>query len=429
MSDVAVKVDNLTKIYKLYNKHSDRLKEALHPLRKNYHTDFHALNNVSFEIKKGDTLGIIGKNGSGKSTLLKILTGVLTKTAGDVLINGKISALLELGAGFNIELNGLDNVYFSGTIMGYTKQEMDAKIDDIIAFADIGDFIYQPVKTYSSGMFVRLAFAVATAVDPDILIVDEALSVGDVRFQQKCMRRMQDIRDRGKTIVFVSHDPGVILNFCKYSLWLDNGELKQFDTSDKVMKSYTYFMAYGFLPEIKSNLNDKNVLDKKSLEIDFESVEECDSFGDRLAAIEGVAFLYDDMSVIKIISTPGWVNLYLKIHSFDEIFSPIVGFILKDSLGNSILGMNTLVYDYKIDKFEQDNSYFVKVRFYFPFIKNGKYTISPAVASGTQHNHIQHIWVHDAVIIDVINIDNISVLGMMTFVERENMNIEIISLD
>ena len=189
------------------------MKESLHPLRKRYHRDFYALSGVSLQLIKG-IIGIIGKNGSGKSTLLKILTGVLTPTSGKVEVNGRVSALLELGAGFNPEFTGLENVFFNGSIMGYSRHEMDAKIDDILAFADIGDFIHQPVKMYSSGMFARLAFAVAINVDPDILIVDEALSVGDAAFQSKCFQKFQEFREKGKTILFVTHSVDLIIKYC-----------------------------------------------------------------------------------------------------------------------------------------------------------------------------------------------------------------------
>jgi len=223
MSDIAIKVSNLTKIYKLYDKPTLRLKEALSVTKKKYHKDFQALNDVSFEIQKGEMLGIIGKNGAGKSTILKIITGVLTPTSGTVEINGKISALLELGAGFNPEYTGIENVYLNGTMIGFTKEEMDRKIDDIIGFADIGDFINQPVKTYSSGMFARLAFAVAINVEPDILIVDEALSVGDVFFQAKCYKKLEDLKNSGKTILFVTHDMGSVMKYCNRAIIFNAG--------------------------------------------------------------------------------------------------------------------------------------------------------------------------------------------------------------
>lgn len=236
--DIAIKVNNVSKIYKLYDKAVDRLKESIHPFGKRYHKDFYALKNLSFEINKGDTIGIIGKNGSGKSTLLKMITGVLTPSSGTIDINGRVSALLELGAGFNPEFTGMENIYLNGTIMGYSKEEMDDRLDDIISFADIGDFINQPVKMYSSGMFVRLAFSVATSVQPDILIVDEALSVGDMFFQAKCMTRMKEMVNRGTTLLFVSHDTGAVKSVCQKCILLNDGEIIGYDKSDKMVEKY-----------------------------------------------------------------------------------------------------------------------------------------------------------------------------------------------
>lgn len=223
MSNVAIKVQNLTKTYKLYSQPIDRLKESLHPLKKKYHKEFHALKEVSFEIKKGETVGIIGRNGSGKSTLLKVITGVLTPTHGRVHVDGKTSAILELGAGFNGEMTGLENIHLNSTINGMSKTDINARKNDIINFSELGDFIHQPVKTYSSGMKARLAFGVAIHVNPDILIVDEALSVGDAAFQRKCFAKMEEIRKNGATILFVSHSEGSIVSLCSRAIWISNG--------------------------------------------------------------------------------------------------------------------------------------------------------------------------------------------------------------
>lgn len=225
-NDIAIKVEHLTKVYKIFDKPIDRLKESLNPFHKRYSKDFYALNDISFEIKKGETVGIIGKNGAGKSTLLKIITGVLTPSSGNIQVNGRIASLLELGAGFNPDMTGIENIYMNGTLMGYSKEEMDDKLDDIITFADIGDFVNQPVKMYSSGMFARLAFAVNAFVEPDILIVDEALSVGDVAFQAKCITRMRQMMKSGVTILFVTHDMSVIKSFCEKCIFLHNGSMK-----------------------------------------------------------------------------------------------------------------------------------------------------------------------------------------------------------
>lgn len=223
-SDVVIDVRDVTKIYRLYNQPIDRLKEAVSLTHRNYHRDFYALNHVGFQVRKGESVGIIGTNGSGKSTMLKIITGVLTPTEGEVQIHGIICALLELGAGFNPDYTGIENVYMNGTMMGFTKEQMDAKLQEILEFADIGDFVYQPVKSYSSGMFVRLAFALYVAMDPEILIVDEALSVGDVFFQAKCYHRMDELRRNGTTILMVTHDLGSVMKYCDRVILLNKGE-------------------------------------------------------------------------------------------------------------------------------------------------------------------------------------------------------------
>ncbi|MED0681025.1 ABC transporter ATP-binding protein [Aneurinibacillus thermoaerophilus] len=238
----AIKVQNVSKIYKLYDKPVDRLKESIHPFGKKYHKDFYALKDISFEIKRGETIGIIGKNGSGKSTLLKMITGVLTPSAGMIEANGKISALLELGAGFNLELTGIENIYLNGTLMGFSREDVDKKLNDILSFADIGDFIYQPVKLYSSGMFARLAFSVAINVEPDILIVDEALAVGDVKFQTKCFNKFTSLKEKGVTILFVSHDISSIRNFCDKTMWIHEGHLKEIGDTVEVTAEYMEFM-------------------------------------------------------------------------------------------------------------------------------------------------------------------------------------------
>ncbi len=240
--EVAVKINNLTKTYKLYDSILDRFKESLNPFGIKYHRDFHALDDVSFEIRRGETVGIIGMNGSGKSTLLKAITGILTPTSGSVIVNGKVSALLELGAGFNPELTGLENVYFNGTLMGHSRVEIDEKLDDILSFADIGDFIYQPVKIYSSGMFIRLAFAVAINVDADILIVDEALAVGDIRFQRKCYAKLESFHESNKTILFVSHGLDSVNILCDYAYLLSGGKVIEHGIPKNVTRVYQRLM-------------------------------------------------------------------------------------------------------------------------------------------------------------------------------------------
>ena len=249
MSDIAINIEHLTKVYKIFDKPTDRVREALNPFGKRYSKDFYALNDLNIEIKKGETVGIIGKNGAGKSTLLKIITGVLTPTSGNIHVNGRIASLLELGAGFNPEMTGIENIYMNGSIMGYSKEDMDARLQNIVDFADIGEFINQPVKMYSSGMFARLAFAVNTFVEPDILIVDEALSVGDVFFQNKCFKKMEDLRKSGITILFVSHDMSSVRMLCDKCMWLENGKKKMYGDVKSVSEEY-----------FKCQLNEQNKL-------------------------------------------------------------------------------------------------------------------------------------------------------------------------
>jgi ABC-type polysaccharide/polyol phosphate transport system ATPase subunit len=272
MNDWAVKVNNITKNYKLYSKPFDRLKEALHPFKKKFHNDFCALNDISFKINKGEIVGILGTNGSGKSTILKIITGLLNPTKGSVEVSGKISALLELGAGFNHEYTGLENVYLNGTMMGFTKEEMDLKIEDILSFADIGEFIHQPVKTYSSGMFARLAFAVAINIEPDILIVDEALAVGDMYFQEKCYEKMKEMVNSGATILFVSHSLPAIRNFCQRAIWIERGILRDQGRADLICDRYKEYIEQKDMEIMKVPINELDVAKKYKNKIYLEKI-------------------------------------------------------------------------------------------------------------------------------------------------------------
>ena len=237
-TESVIQIQNVSKVYKLYENPIDRLKESLHPGGKKYHHDFFALRDISFDVKKGETVGIIGKNGSGKSTLLKIITGVLTPTMGTMNVSGRISALLELGAGFNPEYSGLENVYLQGTMMGYSREDMRERVPEILKFADIGEFINQPVKVYSSGMFIRLAFSVAINVEPEILIVDEALAVGDMSFQAKCMTAFKRMQQKGVTVLFVSHDTASVKSLCSWAVWLENGVIKRIGNAGEIAEDY-----------------------------------------------------------------------------------------------------------------------------------------------------------------------------------------------
>jgi len=253
-NNIAIKVENLTKVYHLYDKPQDRFKEALHPFRRSYHHDFFAVNDISFEIKKGETVGIIGKNGAGKSTLLKMITGVLTPTSGSIQVNGKIASLLELGTGFNPEMTGIENIYLNATLMGYTEKEVSDRVESIIRFADIGEFIEQPIKMYSSGMMARLGFAVAINVQPDVLIVDEALAVGDMNFQAKCMTAMDNIKEKGTTILFVSHDVSLVKSLCEKGIYIKEGKLNAIGNAANIGDIYERYMRESTNKEYKNTI-------------------------------------------------------------------------------------------------------------------------------------------------------------------------------
>lgn len=394
--DVIIRIRNLSKTYRLYGKASDRMREALSPFRKRYHREFHALKNINFDIFKGQTVGIIGKNGSGKSTLLKILTGVLTPSSGSVEVSGKISALLELGAGFNPDLTGLENIYLNGSLMGFNASAMKEKLQDIIDFADIGSFIDQPVRMYSSGMFVRLAFSVAINVDPDILIVDEALSVGDIRFQQKCIRKMQDFMEMGKTVIFVGHDLAAIKSFCTFCLWINEGTLISAGKPHDVIKEYASFMAYGMTSQSK-------VAERGELQdINWVETEAFESFGDRQGVISRLRVVTEEGLVP--ISFLGGENLVIQIEINVHVLipQPILGFIVKDRLGNHIFGGNTLGHGIDVGSMDVGNHTY-RLSFEFPFLSNGEYSMTIALADGTQYEHVQKHWVHDCFIFKVSN--------------------------
>ncbi|HPW65743.1 MAG TPA: ABC transporter ATP-binding protein [Salinivirgaceae bacterium] len=411
----AIKVNSLTKVYPLYKSSRDRMKEALSPFRKSYHTDFYALRDVSFEVEKGDSLGIIGQNGSGKSTLLKILSKVLTPTSGTFETSGRVISLLELGSGFNPELTGVENIYFYGTILGFTKKKIEQKYDEILAFADIGQFIYQPLKTYSSGMRSRLAFAVASHVEPDILILDEVLAVGDLRFKQKCYRTMDDLIDQKRTVILVSHNTGAITSFCNKTLWLDQGRVRELGESSEVVKKYIGFMTYGLetkskqtkskpklAPKQKTTENNKLLPDN----IKWAETEKLESFGEYGAVITGVAMYFKDTDQIADIVQGGeWVTVFAKLTINENIVSPGLGLKVNDKLGKGVFTVNNYLYNSELPSFESKSEVVIKTDFRFPLLTVGKYTLTVAFTDGDQQEHIQHHWIHDALVITVQNND------------------------
>lgn len=339
MEEIKIQVDNLSKIYKLYAKPMDRLKETLSITHKKYHSDFYALKDISFSIHKGETVGIVGKNGSGKSTLLKLLTGVATSSTGILNVNGKVSALLELGAGFNSEYSGVDNIYLNGTIMGIPREEMEKRYDDIVKFADIGDYIYQPVKTYSSGMFVRLAFAVAVNVNPDILIIDEALAVGDTRFQLKCMDKFLEFKEKGISIIFVSHDVNAIKRFCDRTLWINNGELIADDDTDIVTDKY---MDYLRMLDVEDGITHKNEGNKVTDSTEETSLEVCNSVD--IAKIEKVTIFNEKGLNIENITHGEKIKIKVEYYVNDDtIQNPVLGLAILRVDALYICGVNTML--------------------------------------------------------------------------------------
>ena len=335
-SNVAIEISHLYKMYKLYKKPSDRLKDSLGLTRKPNYKEHYALNDVNFTIHKGETIGIIGTNGSGKSTILKIITGVLSQTKGDVIVNGRISALLEWGAGFNMEDTGIENIYLTGTMIGFTEEEIDERMQDILDFADIGDFVYQPVKTYSSGMFVRLAFAVAINIDPEILIVDEALSVGDVFFQSKCYHKFEEFKKMGKTILFVSHDLSSISKYCDRVVLLNKGEKLAEGTPKEMIDIYKRVLVgqyekadgdkvHGF--SVTEGMGDnKDALEYGTKEVEVTSCYLTDEGDTKTNCIlKGTEF-----------------KIHMKLAFNQDVPAPIFAFTIKDIKGTEITGTNTM---------------------------------------------------------------------------------------
>ncbi|MFC0233306.1 ABC transporter ATP-binding protein [Vagococcus entomophilus] len=328
MSNYAIEIKDLTKQYNMYAQPKDRMKEALNPFKKSYHNIFYALKDVNIYVEKGEMIGFVGENGSGKSTLLKIITGVLTPTKGEVTINGKIAALLELGSGFNPEYSGFENIYLNGMVQGFSRAEVDEMVDEIVNFADIGAHINQPVKTYSSGMFVRLAFAVAINVDPDILIIDEALAVGDLEFQLKCMEKFTELRNAGKTILFVSHDINSVRRFCDRVYWLKNGVVVESGETMEVTENYD------------------NFLKKKSIKtVDREkSKEEEETFSPDIVELIKAELIDNQGKKLDMVKQDQEVTVKVEYEVKDDTQrNPVLGIAIRTVNNQYVCGLNTLL--------------------------------------------------------------------------------------
>lgn len=431
--EVAIRVQGLSKCYEIYNKPGDRLKQFIYPKIKhflgmcisNYFREFWALRDISFEVQKGQTVGIIGRNGSGKSTLLQIICGTLTPSSGGVETSGRIAALLELGSGFNPEFTGRENVYLNAAVLGLTKAETDERYLDIVEFADIGSFIDQPVKTYSSGMMVRLAFAVIAHVDADILIIDEALAVGDAFFTQKCMRFLRNFMENG-TVLFVSHDTAAVVSLCTHAILLKNGEVIASGDPKTVSEVYlgavyessqdieSVHQVDDDLPSLTSSddpliseVRDmrEKLFNGSTLRNDiqiFQFNEDAADFGAGGAKITSVQLL--DADEVPLTWVVGGEDVILKIvsKSYRDISRPIIGFHIKDRLGQVVFCDNTyLAYENTLVKASAGQELSAKFYFRMPILPSGEYSISVAIAEGSQEDHIQHHWLHDAMILTV----------------------------
>jgi len=423
--DISIRVSNLGKCYQIYDAPRDRLKQFILPRLKRligkqpkqYFREFWALKDISFEVKKGETVGIIGRNGSGKSTLLQIICGTLSPTGGSVETRGRIAALLELGSGFNPEFTGRENVYMNASVLGLSNEEIDQRFDDIAAFADIGQFIEQPVKTYSSGMMVRLAFAVIAHVDANILVVDEALSVGDAFFTQKCMRFIHQFQINGGTLLFVSHDTGSIKNLCNYAVWFEKGRVIQEGSPKDVCELYleafyeaqqgksstTKLRAFK-KPDDSLPLKDQRLelINTSNLRNDlqlFKFDPDAASFGKGGAQIHDVRLLDENEHPLAWIVGGEKVTLRVIVHVYQDLDSPIIGFFVKDRLGQALFGDNTfLSYREQVVHCQKGNELQADFVFHMPLLPSGEYSITIAIANGTQEIHVQHHWIHDAVL-------------------------------
>ncbi|WP_277809982.1 ABC transporter ATP-binding protein [Chromohalobacter canadensis] len=424
-ADSAIRVNDVAKYYQIYASPGDRLKQFIVPRLQrlvglapsHYGREFRALDGVSFDIPRGETVGIIGRNGSGKSTLLQMICGTLAPTGGEIATHGRIAALLELGAGFDPEFTGRENVYMNATVLGLTRSEIDARFDDILAFSEIGDFIDQPVKTYSSGMYVRLAFAVIAHVDADILVIDEALAVGDAFFVQKCMRFLRQFMKTG-TVIFVSHDTSAVLSLCQRAIWLDGGRVVAEGEPKEVANAYleAFFESSQGASQAttggKASSRGHKRRKTRDMRLDFINTTQhrndielfefdpsAGGFGKGGAVIESAVLT--DLDGHPLSWVVGGEEVTLEIHaranSDEPLRRPIIGFYVKDRLGQTLFGDNTFV-TYRDAPVSTGPGQPLQARFTFrmPVLPHGDYSISTAIADGTQDDHVQHHWIHDA---------------------------------
>jgi lipopolysaccharide transport system ATP-binding protein len=415
-ADIAIQARGLSKCYPIFDKPQDRLKQMLSLGRGKYYREFWALKDVSLMIKKGGSVGIIGRNGAGKSTLLQVICGVLAPTAGSVEVNGRVAALLELGSGFNPEFTGRENVFMNAAVLGLSSEEIAHRYEDIVAFADIGDFVNQPVKIYSSGMLVRLAFSVMAHVDADILVIDEALAVGDFVFVQKCMRFLRNFMEQG-TLIFVSHRTDSVVNLCQEAIWLEQGKMRRCGSPKEICEDYlrdSLQSVYGAdvnLEQLDTATNGEidespvvqEVPDLTTSIRFFDGIESTTGWKTGHAEIISARFLDARGQPLTVAAGGETVCLELKAKAQSELYSPILGFFVKDKLGQPLFGENTYTYVDPPMTLAPGQVCVAKFYFSLPLLPNGQYSITVAIASGTPINNIQHHRLHDAVLLSVLS--------------------------
>ncbi|HJC25601.1 MAG TPA: ABC transporter ATP-binding protein [Candidatus Eisenbergiella merdavium] len=419
----AIKVQNVSKVYRLYQKPSDRLKEAINIFHKSYHTSFFALNDISFQVKKGETVGIIGTNGSGKSTILKIITGVLKQTTGTVEVNGRVSALLELGAGFDMDYTGIENIYMNGSILGFSKEEMTKKLQEILDFADIGDFVYQPVKTYSSGMLVRLAFALAINVEPEVLIIDEALAVGDAFFQAKCFHKLEEIKKSGVTILFVSHDIVSVKKMCSRAIWIEKGILQDIGDAKSICEKYLSMQIRKQNEEISRMIGNLE-LDNLDTDIEkgrkkvFRSIHKDHSVqvsGTGEGEIVSFYIKNEDENEVSVLEVEKEYKFGLLAYFKCDISNVLFGFEMENTRGVKLFSVNNFLTNQVVEKAKNGEYIEAVFRVKLPRICKGEYLISPSLARGSQNSHVVVERIHNYQKITVDNQGyNLSVIELDT---------------
>lgn len=416
--DVAIELRDVGKTFEIYERPIDRLLQMVCRGRKNFYRSFTALRDINLTIRRGECVGIVGRNGAGKSTLLQIIAGTLAPTTGTVRTCGRVAALLELGSGFNPEFTGRENVYLNAAILGLSTEEIDARYSDIVEFADIGEFIDQPVRSYSSGMVMRLAFAVIAHVDADILIVDEALAVGDAHFTQKCMRFLRYFMEK-HTLLFVSHDTAAVQSLCSRAIWLKGGTVVMAATPKEVTRKYLediYAEQKGGGEAVVTDVSEREVpvfnwQDARDMRMDlfnsstlrndievFRFNPDSESFGIGGACIEDVALLDSDNRPLLWIVGGEKVRLRVLCRADCDLFSPIVGFAVHNRLGQDIFGDNTYItYREHPVYLKGGCRFFATFDFIMPILAAGEYSIAVAIADGTQTEHVQHHWMHEAI--------------------------------